>query len=255
MDILSELVIIQQEAETLNNITPENNPFVPFLQKALVAEFQQWDVYHNYKTQLQGLSRDPIAQHFEEHAKEEAEHIDILQRHLVGMGVVPTTERLPIPQVTCPSIQAIVAMQLEIELAAVDVYEQILTLMADSPTALRVDIETILSQEQEHSHDLQFLLRGYDDPATRVALEHRQFTKQDIRHWMKDLLKEAPPGFDEGDFKRWVSEEVFEEDIELDRLSQAERNNLIKQYLQEEKKPPRKRKVRKRRRNKLQRNM
>jgi len=136
----------------------DDKPLLPLLQEALKAEFQQWDLYYAYKSMLKGLPRDPIADHFEEHAGDEAEHIDVLQRYIVGMGEVPTVERRPIPTLEEPTIEAIIAMQLKFELEAVDLYKKILGQLEDT-SPLKLEIENILIKEQEHAHDLQLLLR------------------------------------------------------------------------------------------------
>lgn len=136
----------------------DDKPLLPLLQEALKAEFQQWDLYHAYKSVLKGLPRDPIAEHFEEHAGDEAEHISVLQRYIVGMGASPTVERRPIPALEDPTIEAIVAMQLKFELEAVNLYKDILVELDDT-SPLKLEIENILIKEQEHAHDLQLLLR------------------------------------------------------------------------------------------------
>ena len=136
----------------------DDKPLLPLLQEALKAEFQQWDLYYAYKPMLKGLPRDPIADHFEEHAGDEAEHIDVLQRYIVGMGEVPTVDRRSIPILEEPTIEAIIAMQLKFELEAVDLYKKILGQLEDT-SPLKLEIENILMKEMEHSQDLQLLLR------------------------------------------------------------------------------------------------
>lgn len=129
------------------------------LQEALMGEFQQWDLYYAYKSQLKGLSRDPIEEHFAEHAEEEAEHIDILQRYIVGMGETPTNERKEIPSLKDGNMKEIIELQLKFEIEAVEIYKKILAKLKDNSAPLRIEIENILAQETEHMHDLQLLLR------------------------------------------------------------------------------------------------
>lgn len=132
---------------------------LPLLQEALKAEFQQWDLYYAYKSQLKGLSRDPIEEHFADHAEEEAAHIEVLQRFIVGMGEIPTTERRPIPTLKDNNIREIIALQLKFETEAVGMYKLILSKLDKESEPLRIEIEDILAQETEHMHDLQLLLR------------------------------------------------------------------------------------------------
>lgn len=144
----------------VNLTSDKGKKVLDLLQNALQAEFQQWDLYYAYKSQLMGLSRDPIADHFEEHAEDEASHIEVLQRFIVGMGETPTTERKPIPGLEKADIEQIIALQLSFEQEAVSVYENILAELGDEAPALRIEVENILAQEQEHVHDLQLLLRN-----------------------------------------------------------------------------------------------
>lgn len=132
---------------------------LPLLQEAIKAEFQQWDLYYAYKSQLKGLSRDPIEQHFADHAGEESEHIEILQRYIVGMGEIPTTERRLIPSLKDNNFREIINLQLKFEIEAVGMYQEILSKLKPNSEPLRIEIENILAQETEHMHDLQLLLR------------------------------------------------------------------------------------------------
>lgn len=138
---------------------PIGKEVLDLLQQALKAEFMQWDLYYAYKSQLKGLSRDPIEAHFADHAQDEAKHIEVLQRFIVGMGEIPTTERRPIPLLKNNSIREIINLQLTYEIEAVELYKNILKLLTDDSYPLRVEIENILAQETEHMHDLQLLLR------------------------------------------------------------------------------------------------
>jgi len=131
---------------------------VELLQEALMAEFQQWDLYYAYKSEIKGLSRDPVIEHFEEHAADEASHIDTLQRYLVSMGEVPTKTRHPIPTLESSNIEIIIALQLKHEIQAIEKYKEILNALGDTNNPLRIEIENILTKEQEHAHDLQLYI-------------------------------------------------------------------------------------------------
>ncbi len=154
-------------AKTLNKLArPELTSNIgievlDLLQQALTNEFQQWDLYYAYKGQLTGLSRDPLMSHFETHAGEEAKHIEVLQRYIVGMGAIPTTERKRIPLIKDNSVEAIIELQLEFEVEAVEIYKKILKELNEDSAPLRIEIENILAVETEHMQDLQMFLRKY----------------------------------------------------------------------------------------------
>lgn len=132
---------------------------LPLLQEALMGEFRQWDLYYAYKESLLGLCSPAIKQDFEENAGEEANHISVLSRYIVGMGELPTIKRHAIEQLPKGSkIDALISLQLRYEQEAVALYGKILTKLGeDSP--LRIELENILAKEQEHTHELQSLLR------------------------------------------------------------------------------------------------
>lgn len=106
-----------------------------------------------------GLARDSIQEEFDEHAEDEAEHIENLQRYLLSMGVQPTTERYKIPPLENPSMEDIIALQLEFENLAVETYSELARVIGDDGSPLLAEIQNILAKEKEHSQDLEFLLR------------------------------------------------------------------------------------------------
>jgi len=144
-------------AQSLMGGVERSEDLINLLQEALRAEFQQWDLYYAYKTELIGLSREPIEEHFADHAEEEAEHIDILQRYLVTMGIQPTKSRESIPTLQNPSMEEIISLQLKFELLAIETYKKILQLV-EEVDPLKIEIENILAVETEHAQDLQLLL-------------------------------------------------------------------------------------------------
>ena len=167
---------------TIIEIEEENNDSssIALLQIALVGEYQQWDLYTAYASRLQGLPRHSIVDEFADHAKEELEHIELLQRYLVSMGQNPTLQRKPLPELETSSIRDIIKLQLKFEQDAVDLYKKILTVLPDNEP-LKLDIEGILIKEQEHVHDLELLL---NDPSLKIQAnlmfmptEHGQPTK------------------------------------------------------------------------------
>jgi bacterioferritin (cytochrome b1) len=105
------------------------------LQEALMGEFRQWDLYYAYKESLLGLCSPAIAADFEENAGEEASHISLLQRYIVGMGERPTVKRHIIPELPKGSkIEDLIRLQLKFEQEAVALYGKIISQLGeDSP--------------------------------------------------------------------------------------------------------------------------
>lgn len=155
----------------------ETSSTATMLQMALVGEYQQWDLYVAYASRLKGMARSGVADEFKDHAKEELEHIELLQRYLVSIGVNPTLQRKPLPELSAEAtMKDIVDLQLKFERDAVALYKKILAILPDNEP-LKLDIETILTKEQEHVHDLELLLKNTSVMAYFRATEPGEPTK------------------------------------------------------------------------------
>lgn len=131
------------------------------LNELLKSEYLQRELYQAYDYLLAGPEAIAVQEHLREHLDQEMEHIQVLQRYITGLGEVPTLERLPIPDLSPVSLRVILEKDLEWELKAVADYTIFLQKLDQIPElrALAVDIENILSQEMEHSHDLHRWLK------------------------------------------------------------------------------------------------
>jgi bacterioferritin len=146
------VTVVEEEEEAEDSVST-------LLQMALLGEYQQWDLYVSYASRLRGLSRSEIADEFKDHAKEEQDHIELIQRYLVTMGVIPTLKRKPIPEMPSDAIiKDIVQLQLTYEQEAILLYKKILSIIPENEP-LKIDVENIMIKEQEHAHDLQLLLK------------------------------------------------------------------------------------------------
>lgn len=160
MSFLKKLSRISADTSEPELYSTKDIGVLDLLQEALMGEFRQWDLYYAYKESLLGLCSPSIAADFEENAGEEASHISTLQRYIVGMGERPTVKRHVIPELPKGSkIEQLVALQLKFEREAVELYGKIINKLGeDSP--LKIELENILAKEQEHTHELQTLLRS-----------------------------------------------------------------------------------------------
>jgi bacterioferritin (cytochrome b1) len=133
------------------------------LQDLLVAEYLQRDVYEAYDYLLLG-PEDTVREHIREHLEEEMEHIRVLHRYLVTGNQKPTLERKEIPSIDL-SFQEILKVNLDLEKEAINKYISAIKLIEDSEkfTPLKVDLENILVQEQEHAHDIEIWLKNYEE--------------------------------------------------------------------------------------------
>ena len=133
------------------------------LNNLLLDEYLQRDVYETYSYYLFGLCSPALQQHLKEHRAEEDKHIEILQRYLMGLEADPLLKRHPIPKIL-PPITNILEKDLDLERKAVIHYASAIRLLADTAEpeliSLRVSLENILVEEQEHVHDLVQWLRN-----------------------------------------------------------------------------------------------
>ena len=132
------------------------------LEDLLLAEYLQRDVYETYSYYLFGYVSSPIQKHLKDHMNEEMAHITTLQRYLADLGAAPLVDREPIPHIN-PSLEDILRFDLALEKEAVENYSEVIEMLEGAGRqyiSLRIELENILVQEQEHVHDLNQWLRG-----------------------------------------------------------------------------------------------
>lgn len=136
---------------------------IEILNHLLLQEYLQRDVYETYGYYLFGLASPAIQDHLEDHLADENKHIRTLQRYLMALGADPLTERLEVPLLASLSIDSILDLDLKLEQQALNNYSTAISDLEKagdkSLTALRIDLENILVQEQEHVQDILQWLR------------------------------------------------------------------------------------------------
>jgi len=135
---------------------------VEVLQSLLQDEYLQRDVYEQYGYLIFGPEGIAVQEHLAEHMEEEMQHILTLQRYITGFGDTPTFDRLPIPVVP-PTLRDIMELDQALERQAVARYSAVISLLEAAGAQfipLRVDLENIVSQEQEHLFDLDRWLKN-----------------------------------------------------------------------------------------------
>jgi len=189
MDLLPTLLVKDEQEQEGVQEDEGLDPTSALLQLALVGEYQQWDLYTAYASRLKGTEREPIADHFKEHAGDELGHIELLQRYLVSLGENPTLQRKPLPEMAeDATIEEIVKLQLQYEQDAVNLYKKILNFLPDNEP-LKLDIEAIITKEQEHVHDLELLLKQPILAKTMIGANAKKAAKNLLDGYFDD--KEA----------------------------------------------------------------
>lgn len=134
---------------------------IDMLNALLADEYLQRDLYETYSYYLFGLNSPAIQTHLKEHMDEESGHIQILQRYLSHFGAAPAIKRKEIINLSKISLRKILETDLELELRAVENYSNAIALLENQTkfSSVRVALENILIQEQDHVHDLTRWLR------------------------------------------------------------------------------------------------
>jgi bacterioferritin (cytochrome b1) len=135
---------------------------IMLLNKLLVTEYLQRDVYEQFSYLLFGPMGIQVREHLKAHMAEEMRHIETLQKYVISLGGEPTAERHPIPlPVMRPySLRSILQLNLELETKAVSDYSEVILYLESLPDAakhlpLKIELEDIVREEKEHTMDLE----------------------------------------------------------------------------------------------------
>ena len=140
---------------------------VALLNEDLAREYQAIISYVNYSQVLKGAAYMNIAAELEVHAGEELAHALILSNQIDYMGGMPTV--VPKPVKTSEKAEEMLRFDLDNETETIRNYRQrVKQAEVLGHFALAEQLRTIISQEQEHQHDLATAL-GIDVP--HVLLE------------------------------------------------------------------------------------
>lgn len=149
--------------EASKYVTAKTTDILDVLQELLKDEYLQRDLYENYRYLLFGADGIPIMEHLEDHLNEEMKHANTLQRYIVSLGGVPTTERHIIPHVEKGNLKELLHLNLKHEKAAVEKYSIAIKAIEEIGNVLHAalinDLEDITSDETNHAQDLERWLK------------------------------------------------------------------------------------------------
>lgn len=131
------------------------------------AEFTTHYAYRVYAETFRDLSRDSVAEHFEEHSEDEMEHAGFLVRRMSVMsdsGVKVPGADAP-PAETDP--QRIIEHMVRLERKGIENWKKLRDLVGDDP--MYVTIEEYMAKEQEHLDELMQLQSAQSSPAVDSA--------------------------------------------------------------------------------------
>jgi bacterioferritin len=141
---------------------------IEVLNDALATEIVCTLRYKRHYYMAQGLTSEPVAQEFLEHAIEEQRHADLIAMRITQLNGEPDLNpanlatRSHSEYVEGESLIEMIKEDLVAERVAIESYREIVQFLGhDDPTSRRV-MEEVLAKEEEHADDLVKLLAQLD---------------------------------------------------------------------------------------------
>lgn len=132
------------------------------LNEDLANEYTAVISYLLYSRLASGAHRMELTGFFESEIADELEHAKYLSHKIVALGGMPTTQ--PAPVTLSQDNQEMLQLSLEAEKATIERYtRRIDQAEAAGEMALKVELETLLSEETRHKEDLERILKGWKD--------------------------------------------------------------------------------------------
>jgi bacterioferritin len=148
------------------NYEGEATQAIQLLNEALATELICVLRYKNHFYSAQGLAYEPIAEEFQEHAREEMEHADMIAERIHQLGGTPDMdpakllERGHSEYKTSTSLIELIEQDLLAERIAIESYRELVRFFGmNDPTSRRL-MEKVLAKEEEHATDLLHFLSG-----------------------------------------------------------------------------------------------
>jgi bacterioferritin len=124
--------------------------------------------YKRHHFMAQGLSSEPIAQEFLQHANEEQGHADQIADRIIQLGGSPNfspeglLSRSHSEYVEGETLIDMIKEDLVAERVAIDSYTEMIRYVGDDDITTRRVLESILAVEEEHAEDLVSFLSDMD---------------------------------------------------------------------------------------------
>src|SRR5262249_6609564 len=115
-----------------------------------------------------GLASESVKEEFAQHAKEEAEHLDLLAERINQLGGKPDLNpdnlvgRAATEYVEGDNLVDMIKENLVAERIAIETYREMVRYFGDKDPTTRIVLERILAQEEEHANDMHDLLVSHE---------------------------------------------------------------------------------------------
>lgn len=109
----------------------------------------------NHSMMVTGVHRMEYAEFFSANSKENRDHAELLGNRIAALGGVPTVEPAQIRQAV--SLEDMLEAALALEIAAMEAWQGALAAADKAPMGLRIWLEDMIAEEQEHIDDLRMV--------------------------------------------------------------------------------------------------
>lgn len=137
----------------------DKKKLVKLLNTALEHEMSSMVRYLHHSFIVSGPQRGPLTEFFRAKVNDSAKHAVSLGDKITAMGGHPSVNVTEIYEPGDQTIKEILEEDLQMEKDHVKLYEDILSEVKDN-VALRVYIENMVCEEQEHADELEMYIRG-----------------------------------------------------------------------------------------------
>lgn len=148
---------------------------IEILQTVLATEIVCVLRYTMHAVSASGISSEGVKAEFEQHAKEEQQHMMSVAERINQLGGKPDfnpeglATRSASQYVEGENLVDMIRENLVAERVAVDHYRELIRFFSDDDPATRVMLEGILTVEEEHANDMLDLLDAHQGAAARPA--------------------------------------------------------------------------------------
>jgi len=145
----------------MTDATIDEEHVIAALNRILEAELSGVVRYTHYSLMITGPHRIPLVDFMKAQATESLMHAQQVGEILTGFGGHPSTAIAPIEETNDHGIEQILRESLEHELDAIQLYRQLLELVADRSVFLEEFARSLIATEEEHQLELRKMLRDY----------------------------------------------------------------------------------------------
>lgn len=137
---------------------------IKILNEALATEIVCVLRYKYHAVAAVGMDSEAVKEEFAEHARDEAEHADMISERINQLGGKPNLNpdglatRATTQYVEGDTLRSMIEEDLVAERIAIETYREMIRHFSNHDPTTRKMLETILAKEEEHASDMQDLL-------------------------------------------------------------------------------------------------